>query len=270
MNLYGVDEIKLFKRLDSPKKIQDFLAFKIKHNPAKDGVECRSPRMVLRTGKAHCMEGALLAAAILEFNGDKPLLMDLRSTSDDLDHVVALFKQFGRWGAISKTNHAVLRYREPIHKTIRELALSYFHEYFLDSGKKTLREYSAPVDLRYFYPSILLNPLPNPPPSDYAKTSSDLRKGEGNRSSTYLSGKGETATSPSFRRSDEALREVGLKRGPGGVINWRTTEKDLTELPEYLDNAKHSKILSPAQIKNLRKADGIEIKAGKLTEWKNK
>ena len=234
MLLYTPRETKLFKSLDSPKKIQDFLAFKIRHNPAKDGVECRSPREVLKIGKAHCMEGALLAAAILEFHGYKPLLLDLRSTSDDLDHVVALFRQFGCWGAISKTNHAVLRYREPVYRSVRELALSYFHEYFLDNGKKTLREYSAPVDLRYFYPSIPLNPLPSPPP-----------KGEENCSHPSPSG-----------------------RGAGVRVDWRTTEKDLADLPEILDKSKHYKILSSAQIKNLRKADKIEIKAGKLVEWK--
>lgn len=205
MTKYNQSEIKLFKKLDSPKKIQDFLAFKIKHNPARDGAECRSPREVIKFGKAHCMEGALLAAAILEFHGHKPLLLDLRSTSDDLDHVVALFRQFGCWGAISKTNHVVLRYREPIYRSIRELALSYFHEYFLDSGKKTLREYSVPFDL--------------------------------NRTNH---------------------------------LNWRITEKDLVELPDILDSAKHYKILKSAQIKNLRKADKIEIAAGKLIEWKNK
>jgi hypothetical protein len=97
------------------------------------------------------MEGAMLAAAILEFNGHKPLVMDLRSVKPhDDDHVVAVFKQFGCFGAISKTNHSVLRYREPIYKTIRELALSYFHEYFLNNGKKTLREYSEVFDLRRF------------------------------------------------------------------------------------------------------------------------
>ena len=181
MNPYNPAETKLFKRLNSPKKIQDFLALKIRHNPARDGVECRSPRRVLREGKAHCMEGALLAAAILEFHGHKPLLLDLRSTSDDLDHVVALFSQFGCWGAISKTNHVVLRYREPIYKSIRELALSYFHEYFLDSGKKTLREYSAPVNVSSYHPPL------TPP----------------------LKG-GETANPPSFS-----------KRGLGGVTDIR-------------------------------------------------
>ena len=94
------------------------------------------------------MEGALVAAAALWLNGKKPLLMDLRTTNKDTDHVVALFKVGGYWGAISKTNHAVLRYRDPIYKTLRELALSYFHEYFLSKdGTKTLREYSHAFDL---------------------------------------------------------------------------------------------------------------------------
>lgn len=108
---------------------------------------CYCPRDVLRYRRAHCMEGALLAAAALWYHGNKPLLLDLTTTRDDQDHVVALFKKNGYWGAISKTNHAVLRYREPVYKTIRELAMSYFHEYFLNDGEKTLRTYSRPFNL---------------------------------------------------------------------------------------------------------------------------
>lgn len=94
------------------------------------------------------MEGALLAAACFWHNGQCPLLMDLKTTDGkDDDHVVTLFKENGLWGAVSKTNHAVLRYRDPVYKTIRELALSYFNEYFLDSGVKTLRSYSTPFSL---------------------------------------------------------------------------------------------------------------------------
>lgn len=143
-------EEKIFKKLSSPKKIQDFLNTII-YNFEEDGETCRSPRNVLLTRKAHCLEGALFAAAVLWYHGEKPYLLDLRSTKDDLDHVVALFKKNGYWGAISKTNHAVLRYREPIYKTIRELSLSYFHEYFLQkNGKKTLREYSNAFNLSRF------------------------------------------------------------------------------------------------------------------------
>lgn len=142
-------EIKLFRKLNTPKKIQDFLEA-IPANFEKNGETCVSPRRVLRERKAHCFEGALFAAAALWFHGELPLLLDLKSTTRDQDHVVALFRRHGHWGAISKTNHAVLRYREPIYRTIRELALSYFHEYFLDDGRKTLRSYSKPFDLRRF------------------------------------------------------------------------------------------------------------------------
>lgn len=108
-----------------------------------------SVRRVLREKKAHCIEGALLAAAALMLHGQPPLLMDLRAKRPDEDHVVAVFKQNGFWGAISKTNHAVLRYRDPVYKTLRELALSYFHEWHWGTrGEKTLRSYSEPLNLK--------------------------------------------------------------------------------------------------------------------------
>jgi hypothetical protein len=105
--------------------------------------------MALRSGEAHCAEGAMLAAAIFWYHGQPPMLLDLRVAKNkgDVDHVVTLFKEGGRWGAISKTNHPVLRYRDPVYTTVRELALSYFNEYFLKDGTKTLRSYSAPFDL---------------------------------------------------------------------------------------------------------------------------
>lgn len=89
----------------------------------------------------------MLAAAILWYHGQKPLLLDLKTTRGDDDHVVTLFQEHGLWGAVSKTNHPVLRYRDPVYRTVRELALSYFNEYFLDNGKKTLRQYSRPFNL---------------------------------------------------------------------------------------------------------------------------
>ncbi len=93
----------------------------------------------------------MLAALALRVHGERPLVLDLTAAAGDQDHVVALFRRYGCWGAISKTNHAVLRYREPVYKTVRELVLSYFHEYFLQSnGKKTLRSFSRPIDLSRF------------------------------------------------------------------------------------------------------------------------
>jgi hypothetical protein len=148
---YNKDEIKLFRKLNTPQKIQDYLN-SLQFNFEDKWGTCMSPRRVVLTGKADCVEGAIFAAAVLEFHGEKPLVLDMRSAKKpyDSDHVIAVFKKFGCFGAISKTNHSVLRYREPVYKTIRELVMSYFHEYFLDSGRKTLREYSEPFDLNYF------------------------------------------------------------------------------------------------------------------------
>lgn len=143
-------EFAVFKKLSTPGKIQDFLDDRVKINFEKNGDTSRSPLMVLRHHEAHCIEGALLAAAALWYHGEPPLLLDLKTKKGDSDHVVALFKQGAYWGAISKTNHAVLRYRDPIYRTIRELVFSYFHEYFLDTGVKTLQTYSRPFSLLPF------------------------------------------------------------------------------------------------------------------------
>lgn len=140
-------ERKIFKKLNSPIKIQDFLdTFPINW---EDGY--MSPRRVIKEKKVHCMEGAFFAAAALWINGEKPLLLDLKTVGDD-DHVVALYKRNGFWGAISKTNHATVRFRDPVYLSLRELSMSYFHEYFNDdTGKKALREFSTePFDLRKF------------------------------------------------------------------------------------------------------------------------
>lgn len=112
-----------------------------------------SPRQMLMANKAHCVEGAMFAAAVLAYHGHEPLLMDLETSDDDLDHVVAVFKVGGRWGAISKTNYPVLRWRDPIYMNPRELMASYFHEYFLDSGKKTLLRWGGPFSLKKYDPA---------------------------------------------------------------------------------------------------------------------
>jgi len=144
------EELKLFKSLNTPEKIQDFIN-KIPINFEEDRKDtCYSPRKVLKENKCHCIEGAILAALILRVNGYPPLLVDLTASSKDFDHVIAVFQRDKKWGAITKTNHYSLRYREPIYETIRELVMSYFHEYFNDNGKKTLRSYSSPVDLTLF------------------------------------------------------------------------------------------------------------------------
>lgn len=143
---FNEEESKLLRSLRTPAQVQDFLDT-LSMNFGEQGDTLMSPRRVIRERKAHCMEGALLAAAAFWVSGRKPLLLDLRATADDDDHVVALFQERGLWGAVSKTNHAVLRWREPIFKTVHALAASYFHEYFLNDGKRVLREYSRPFDL---------------------------------------------------------------------------------------------------------------------------
>lgn len=144
------EELKLFKSLNTPAKVQDYLN-KIPVNFEEAGKDtCYSPRRVLRENKCHCVEGAILAALILRVNGYPPLLLDLTASSKDFDHVLCVFQKEGKWGAIAKTNHYSLRYRDPVYSTIRELVMSYFHEYFNEAGKKTLRSYAGPIDLTLF------------------------------------------------------------------------------------------------------------------------
>ena len=195
-------ELKIFKKLSTPRKIQDFLE-KIPINFDYRRDTCMSPRKVLRKNKAHCIEAAIFAAAALLFHGQPPLLLDLKSVDHDFDHVVALFKKNGRWGAISKTNHAVLRFREPVYRDVRELAMSFFHEYFDDNGKKNLRSFSPPLNL------------------------------------------------------------LKLKK-----CDWLFSEKDLWYIVDALDKCPHYPILTRSAIASLRRADPIEIKAGKITQWK--
>lgn len=198
-------EFEVFKKLDSPAKVQDFING-LGMNFEEEGDTYRSPLMVLKAGKAHCAEGAMLAAAIFWYHGRPPLLLDLKVAENkgDVDHVVALFKEGGLWGAVSKTNHGVLRYRDPVYKTVRELALSYFNEYFLDDGFKTLRSYSAPFNL------------------------------------------------------------------PRHGSDWLTSPRKLQGIIDRLDRSRHFDIVGRDAVRRLRRADPIEIEAGKLTEWRQK
>lgn len=145
------DELRKLKPLTTPAKIQDFLD-RIPMNFEQGGDTHRSPREVLKRNEAHCIEGALLAAAALWVHGEPPLLMDLTAQKGDYDHVVALYKRNGHWGAISKTNHATIRFRDPVYPTLQMLALSYFHEWFMNTdGKKTMLSYSVKaLDLSKF------------------------------------------------------------------------------------------------------------------------
>jgi hypothetical protein len=138
-------EIRFLKTLNNPDKIQAFLD-SIDYNP---NYECRSPRWVMKNRSAHCFEGALFAAAALQFIGYKPLIVDMRAVNDD-DHVIAIFKKEGYWGAVAKSNFTSLRFREPVYRSLRELIMSYFDFFFNIYGYKSLRSYSPPFDLTNF------------------------------------------------------------------------------------------------------------------------
>ncbi len=196
------EEKILFKKLSTPIKIQDFLDT-LPINFEKKGETYLSPRRVIRENKAHCMEGALFAAAALWVHGQPPLILDLKALSPDLDHVVALYKINNRWGAISKSNHSTLRFRDPVYKTVRELVMSYFHEYFINkTGKKTLVSFSRPFN----------------------------------------------------------LKKLGK--------SWITEEKDLWDIVYDLDASPHEDIYTGKTRFFIRKADKMEVRAGKLLEWR--
>ncbi len=138
-------ELQALRALKTPIGIQRAL----EAMPYHIGSTAWSPRRVLRERTAHCLEGAVFAAAALRVLGFPPLLLDLEAVQDT-DHVVAVFRVRGHWGAIAKSNFSGLRYREPVYRSLRELALSYFEGYVNLRGERTLRAYSRPVDLARF------------------------------------------------------------------------------------------------------------------------
>jgi len=195
-------EEKLLRSLSTPSKIQDFLD-SLPMNHEKKGETHMSVRRALREKKAHCVEGAFIAALALWLHGEEPLIMDLASKPHDDDHFVALYKRNGHWGAISKTNHATIRFRDPVYRTLRELALSYFHEWFMNkNGEKTLVSYSRPLNMK--------------------------------------------------------------KAG----IEWITGEKELWEIDGIIDALPHYPVVPKGNARFIRKADPMELKAGRLIEWK--
>jgi hypothetical protein len=147
--MFDQRERKILGGLKTPEKIQEFLDNEIRYNLEPDGDTCYSPRTVLRKRVAQCMEGAMLAAVALRQLGHPPLLVDLEAARDS-DHVLAVYRTNGYWGAVAKSDYSGLRSREPVYRNIRELVMSYFEHYFNPAGEKTLRAYSRPVNLRQF------------------------------------------------------------------------------------------------------------------------
>jgi len=138
-------EQKLLTRLDSPSKIQAFLD----SVPYSDEDIYRCPRRVVRDRKAHCFDGALFAAAALRRLGYPPLVIDMLADNDD-DHLLALYRVDGHWGAVAKSNFVGLRLREPVYRTVRELVMSYFEQFYNVRREKTLRSYTVPLNLAVF------------------------------------------------------------------------------------------------------------------------
>jgi hypothetical protein len=147
-NEFTASERALFRRLSTPEKIQRYLDDLV-YDSEPRGPRCRSPRLVIRDQTAHCMSGALMGAAALRMLGQPPLLLDFEAVRDD-DHVLAIFRHRGDWGAVAKSNYSGLRFREPVYRTLRELAMSYFEHYYNLRREKTLRNYSRPVNLERF------------------------------------------------------------------------------------------------------------------------
>jgi hypothetical protein len=138
-------ELRTLRALKTPYGVQRFLD----DMPYHLATTAWSPRRVLREGTSHCLEGAIFGAAALRVLGFPPLLLDLEA-QHDTDHVIALFRVRGHWGAVAKSNYTGCRFREPIHRTLRELAISYFDVYFNLRGDRTLRTFSRPVNLARF------------------------------------------------------------------------------------------------------------------------
>jgi hypothetical protein len=143
---FSAQETSVLRRLRTPSRIQRFLD-DLDYDTA--GAGCRSPRRVMRERCVQCLDGAIFAAAALRRLGFPPLLVDFEAVRDD-DHVIAVYRKNGAWGALARSNFSGLRSREPVYRTLRELALSYFDFYFNLRGEKTLRRYSRPVSLERF------------------------------------------------------------------------------------------------------------------------
>ena len=138
-------ELRKLRSLKDPHGIQRFLD-DMPYHLADTGW---SPRVVLRENTSHCFEGAMFGAAALRVNGYPALVMDLEA-ENDTDHVIAIYRQHGHWGAIAKSNYTGCRYREPVSRSLRELALSYFEVYFNLRRERSLRTFSRPVNLARF------------------------------------------------------------------------------------------------------------------------
>jgi hypothetical protein len=228
----GLDEseLVLFKKLTTPIRIQDYLDT-LAINWEKDGSIDMSPRSVIRAGKAHCFEGAMFAALALWLNGEEPLILTVDVVGAD-GHCIALYKRNGLWGAISKTNHAALRFRDPVYRTVRELVMSYFHECWNDdTGKKNLRGYSGPFNMRRYVP----------------------------HHHKYLFSQ--------KNKKDEKSRKKTIRRKFWETV-WVTDDRNCELLQDDIRYAHSTRLFPDSAIRHFRKPDKMEMVTGTMTEWK--
>jgi len=144
-NALTSSELRILQKLKTPFEIQNLLD----EMSYPSGISYHCPLQVMRRKKAHCFDGAVLGAALLRLQGHPPLLVYMIADNDD-DHLIAPFKKHGHWGAVAKSNCVGLRFREPIHRTMRELMMSYFEQFFNLHRKKSLRSYTSPLNLSTF------------------------------------------------------------------------------------------------------------------------
>jgi hypothetical protein len=192
LNEFTARELRTLRALRTPAGIQRLLDSMEYHLAGT----AWSPRRVLRERTAHCLEGAIFAAAALRALDFPPLVLDLEATQDT-DHVIAIYKLRGHWGAVAQSNYAGCRWREPVYRSLRELAMSYFEDYFNMRGERTMRTYSRPVNLARF-----------------------------------------------------------------DALHWMTTEKPVWFIAEYLCDIPHTRVLKPAQARNLSRMDRRSFEAG--------
>jgi hypothetical protein len=142
---FAPEELRKLRSLKDPNGIQRHLD----DMPYHLADTAWSPRRVLRENTAHCFEGAIFAAAALRANGYPPLIVDFEA-EHDTDHVIAVYRVKGHWGAVAKSNYTNCRFREPVYRSLRELAMSYFHIYFNMRRQRSMRTFSRPVNLKRF------------------------------------------------------------------------------------------------------------------------
>ena len=142
---WTAQERRILASLRTPRKIQDFLD-SVAYSTEE---RYRSPRSVMQDRKAHCFDGAVFAAAALQRLGYPPVILDMQAVRDD-DHVIAVFRERGYIGAVAKSNTSGLRFRDPVYRTVRELVMSYFDQFYNVNGERSMRQYGRLIDLRKF------------------------------------------------------------------------------------------------------------------------